>query len=60
MGKKTHKKFDFKDTEDLLRYLSGQGQISSAKRTGLSAREQRSLKRAVKNARFLGLLPFVG
>ncbi|TAH35978.1 MAG: 30S ribosomal protein S18 [Planctomycetota bacterium] len=50
--------FDFKDVEALQRYLSPQARIHSAKRTGLSAREQRQLKCAIKYARFLALLPF--
>ena len=52
------KKFDYKDIESLQKYLSGQGVLLSAKRTGLSAREQRRLKRAVKYARFLALIPY--
>lgn len=52
------KKFDYKDVESLQKYLSGQGVLLSAKRTGLSAREQRRLKRAVKYARFLALIPY--
>lgn len=51
-------KFDYKDVEGLQKYLSGQGVLLSAKRTGLSAREQRRLKRAVKYARFLALIPY--
>lgn len=52
------RKFDYKDVETLQKYLSGQGVLLSAKRTGLSAREQRRLKRAVKYARFLALIPY--
>jgi len=51
--------FDHKDTETLLRFLSPQGSLHSRKRTGLNARQQRQLKMAVKNARFLALLPHV-
>ena len=51
-------KFDFKDTETLGRYMTGQGRLHSAKRSGLSARQQRSLKRSVKYARFLALIPY--
>lgn len=50
--------FDFKDLESLQRFLSPQARIHSAKRTGLSAREQRQLKQAIKYARFLALLPY--
>ena len=52
------RRFDFKDVETLQRYLNPQARILSAKRTGLSAREQRQLKKAIKHARFLALLPF--
>ena len=52
------RKFDFKDVEELQKYLSAHGLLLSAKRTGLSAREQRRLKRAVKYARFLALIPY--
>ena len=52
------RKFDYKDVETLQKYLSGHGLLLSAKRTGLSAREQRRLKRAVKYARFLALIPY--
>ena len=50
----------YKDLPNLVRYLSPQGQILSRKRTAFSARQQRCLKIAVKRARHLGLLPFVG
>ncbi len=52
------RRFDFKDVETLQRYLNPQARILGAKRTGLSAREQRQLKKAIKYARFLALLPF--
>ena len=52
------RQFDYKDIEGLEKYMSGQGMLMSAKRTGLSAREQRRLKRAVKYARFLALIPY--
>ncbi|KAA3604484.1 MAG: 30S ribosomal protein S18 [Planctomycetota bacterium] len=50
--------FDFKDVDALQRYLTPQYRIHSAKRTGLPARKQRQLKKAIKYARFLALLPF--
>lgn len=59
MATKNTRTFDFKDIEDLQVYMTAQGKIHPAKRTGLSAREQRRLKRAVKYARFLSLIPFV-
>jgi small subunit ribosomal protein S18 len=50
---------DYKDTESLKKMLSGNGKILSRKRTGATAMEQRMICRAVKRARFLGLLPYV-
>ncbi len=60
MATKNSRQFDYKDIESLQVYLTGQGKLLSAKRTGLSAREQRRLKRAVKYARFLALIPYTG
>ena len=59
MATKHSRKFDFKDIEDLQVYMTAQGKIHPAKRTALSAREQRRLKRAAKYARFLSLIPYV-
>ncbi|MCL4426865.1 30S ribosomal protein S18 [Patescibacteria group bacterium] len=49
---------DYKDAELLRKFMSLQGKISSRKRTGLCAKHQRSLARAIKRARALALLPF--
>lgn len=51
---------DYKDPEHLKKYLTPQGQLMSRKRTGYCSQCQRQLKRAVKRARHLALLPFVG
>ena len=50
---------DYKDTESLRKMLSGNGKILNRKRTGANAMEQRMLARAVKRARYMGLLPYV-
>jgi small subunit ribosomal protein S18 len=50
---------DYKDTESLRKMVSGNGKISSRKRTGANAMEQRMLARAVKRARYMALLPYV-
>ncbi len=50
---------DYKDVESLKRFLNPNGRIFPRKRTGLTAKNQRSLAEAVKRARFMGLLPFV-
>lgn len=51
---------DFKDTESLKKLLSINGKILSRKRTGASAYEQRMINAAIKHARFMGLLPYIG
>lgn len=53
------KHIDYKDIEVLKRFLNPNGKIMNHKRTGVTAKNQRELALAVKNARFLGLLPFV-
>ena len=50
---------DYKDVENLKRFLNPNGRIFSRKRTGLTAKNQRMLAEAVKRARFIGLLPFI-
>jgi small subunit ribosomal protein S18 len=50
---------DYKDTESLRKMVSNNGKILSRKRTGASAMEQRMIARAVKRARYIGLLPYV-
>lgn len=51
---------DYKDVATLKKFLSPHGKLFSRKRTGLSAAAQHALARAVKRARFLALLPYVG
>lgn len=51
---------DYKDLEYLGRFLTPQAQILSRRRTNFSAKRQRLLKHAVKHARHLALLPYVG
>lgn len=51
---------DYKNLDFLNRYLSPQGKIVSRKRSGFSGQNQRALAIAIKRARFLGLLAFVG
>ncbi len=51
---------DYRDISTLGRYVSAQGKITSRKRNGCTAFYQRQLNIAVKRARFLALLPYVG
>jgi small subunit ribosomal protein S18 len=50
---------NYKDPELLARFIGSQGQIISRRRTALDTRGQRELKKAIKRARHLALLPFV-
>ncbi len=49
---------DFKNADDLRRYLTPNGKIQSRKKTGLNAREQRMLSQAIKRSRYMALLPY--
>ncbi len=49
---------DYQNAELLRRFLSPEGKILPARRTGLTAKNQRKITRAVKRARAIGLLPF--
>jgi len=51
---------DYRDISTLGRYVSSQGKMSSGKRNGNTAFYQRQLATAVKRARYLALLPYVG
>ena len=53
------KYIDYKDIEILKKFLNPNGKIMNHKRTGVTMKNQRQLSGAIKNARFLGLLPFV-
>ena len=50
---------DYKDVELLKRYINEQGKLLPRRITGVSAKFQRQLTRAVKRARHLAMLPFV-
>ena len=50
---------DYKDVELLKRFLNEQGKMLPRRITGVSAKYQRQLTRAVKRARHLALIPFV-
>ena len=54
------KYIDYKDPVFLMRFLNEQGKILPRRITGNSLKFQRRLAVAVKRARQLALLPFVG
>ena len=51
---------DYKEVELLRKFLTASSKMMSRKRAGTSATEQRAVRLAVKRARFMALLPYVG
>lgn len=51
---------DWKDTDFLKRFVPERGKIMPRRISGISAKDQRRLARAIKRARAIALLPFVG
>ena len=58
VDKMTH--VDYKDTARLRKYLSERGKILPRRTTGTCAMHQRQLTTAIKQARQIALLPYVG
>ncbi len=54
------KTIDYKDIETLKRFITDKGKILPRRITGVSSQFQRLINIAVKRARYIGLLPFVG
>ena len=53
-------KVDYKDVATLSKLTTPQGKLFGRKRNGTNAACQRAISRAIKQARFMGLLPYVG
>jgi small subunit ribosomal protein S18 len=51
---------EYKNVDLAQRFVTAQGKIFSRKRSGSCGNHQRQLKMAVKYARFLALIPYVG
>lgn len=49
---------DYRNPEVLRRFISPEGKILPSRRSGLTAKHQRKVTRAIKKARAIGLLPF--
>mgnify|MGYP003606152153 FL=1 len=49
---------DYKDVELLKQYISDNGKIVPSRITGTSTKYQRQLATAIKQARYLSLLPY--
>lgn len=50
---------DWKNTRLLSRYISERGKVVPSRITAVSQKKQRELAKAIKRARFMGLLPYV-
>lgn len=51
---------DYKDVDTLSKFITERGKILPRRVTGVSARHQKMLTEAIKRARHVALLPFVG
>ncbi|MGE0787754.1 MAG: 30S ribosomal protein S18 [Sandaracinaceae bacterium] len=50
--------FDYKDPQTLKHFITERGKIVPRRISGLSAKQQRALTRAIKRARMIALLPY--
>ena len=51
------KTVDYKDAELLRKFMTERGKIVPSRLTGTNAGQQRQIKRAIRRARVMGLLP---
>ena len=51
---------DYKDPDFLMKFVNEQGKILPRRLTGTSLKYQRKVANAIKRARHLGLMPYVG
>jgi small subunit ribosomal protein S18 len=49
---------DYKQADQLLRYMNEFGRIRPRRQTGVCAKHQRALAQSIKRARHLALVPF--
>ena len=54
------KEIDYKDINTLVKFITERGKILPRRITGVSAYHQKRLTEAIKRARHIALLPFVG
>lgn len=50
---------DYKDIASLKRHISSYFKIAQRRRSGLCAKHQRKVAKAIKQARIAGLLPYI-
>ncbi len=51
---------EYKEVELLRKYLTSSSKLMSRKRAGTNAQEQNALKNALKQARFMAMIPYQG
>lgn len=54
-----HGTIDYKNVLLLRKFITSEGKILPRRVSGLSAKQQRYITKAIKNARMVGLLPFI-
>lgn len=54
------KEIDYKDTAKFRKYTTEKGKIVPRRQTGTCARHQRMVTNAIKRARYMALIPYVG
>ena len=54
------KYIDYKDPEFLIKFVNEQGKILPRRLTGTSLKYQRKVSTAIKRARHLAIMPYVG
>ncbi len=54
------KEIDYKDVDTLRKFITERAKIMPKRVTGTCAKHQRRLAQAIKRARIMALLPFVG
>jgi small subunit ribosomal protein S18 len=55
-----HLTIDYKQADILRRFVTEEGKIRPRRQTGTCARHQRALAGAIKRARHIALLPYMG
>ncbi len=55
---KYHTNPDYKDVENLEKFLTPRKKITSREKSGVCAKHQRALSKHLKYARYLSLIPF--
>lgn len=50
----------YREVELLRKFMTSSAKVMSRKRGGTSAKEQNSIQAAIKQARYIGLVPYAG